>query len=104
MGNRPIRAIMRLSHEEDMRRLRKALQAALLLLACTVWAAGVLAEPGGKATLLAINDVYRIEGISAFVLIDPEGNIVQRYHWIDFPPETHFLDLIEAHLEEALGT
>jgi peroxiredoxin len=47
---------------------------------------------------------YRIEGISAFVLIDPEGKIVQRYHWIDFPPETHFLDLIEEHLEEALGT
>jgi peroxiredoxin len=46
--------------------------------------------------------LYRIEGISAFVLIDPEGKIVQRYHWIDFPPETDFLDLVEEQLEARL--
>jgi hypothetical protein len=48
-------------------------------------------------------NLYRIQGISAFVLIDPEGNIVQRYHWIDFPPESHLLDLVEEHLEERLS-
>lgn len=47
--------------------------------------------------------LYRIQGIPAFVLIDGEGNIVERFHWIDYPPDTDFLDLIELRLEEILG-
>ncbi len=47
-------------------------------------------------------DLYRIQGISAFVLIDPQGNIVERFHWIDYSPDADLLDLIEERLEKLL--
>ena len=47
--------------------------------------------------------LYGIQGMPAFVLIDDEGNIVERFHWIDYPPDTNFLDLIERRLEGILG-
>ena len=46
--------------------------------------------------------LYRVQGIPAFVLIDDEGRIVERFHWIDYPPDTDFLDLIEQRLEELI--
>lgn len=47
-------------------------------------------------------ELYYIRGISAFVLIDGEGKIVERFHFLDLPPDSDFLDEIEKHLEEML--
>ena len=48
-------------------------------------------------------ELYRIQGIPAFLLIDGDGNIVERFYYIDYPPDADFLDLIVERLEELLA-